>query len=212
MEFIPPEINAYAEAHTTAEPELLNRINRETHLEVLYPRMLSGHLQGRLLAMLARMINPAYIVEVGTYTGYSALCLAEGLRPGGKLITIEKNPELEKRVRSYLNASTLGKMVELRIGEAQEIIPTLPDGIDLAFIDADKVSYLKYYELLLDKLQPGGYLLADNVLWSGKVTDENARDADTVALQKFNNFVQADERVENVLLPVRDGLMMIRKR
>ena len=212
MEFIPPEINAYAEAHTTAEPELLNRINRETHLEVLYPRMLSGHLQGRLLAMLARMINPAYIVEVGTYTGYSALCLAEGLRPGGKLITIEKNPELEKRVRSYLNASTLGKMVELRIGEAQEIIPTLPDGIDLAFIDADKVSYLKYYELLLDKLQPGGYLLADNVLWSGKVTDENARDADTVALQKFNNFVQADERVENVLLPVRDGLMMMRKR
>ncbi len=212
MEFIPPEINAYAEAHTTAEPKLLNRINRETHLEVLYPRMLSGHLQGRLLAMLARMINPAYIVEVGTYTGYSALCLAEGLRPGGKLITIEKNPELEKRVRSYLNASTLGKMVELRIGEAQEIIPTLPDGIDLAFIDADKVSYLKYYELLLDKLQPGGYLLADNVLWSGKVTDENARDADTVALQKFNNFVQADERVENVLLPVRDGLMMIRKR
>ncbi len=212
MEFIPPEINAYAEAHTTAEPELLNRINRETHLEVLYPRMLSGHLQGRLLAMLARMINPAYIVEVGTYTGYSALCLAEGLRPGGKLITIEKNPELEKRVRSYLNASTLGKMVELRIGEAQEIIPTLPDGIDLAFIDADKVSYLKYYELLLDKLQPGGYLLADNVLWSGKVTDENARDADTVALQKFNNFVQADKRVENVLLPVRDGLMMMRKR
>ncbi len=212
MEFIPPEINAYAEAHTTAEPKLLNRINRETHLEVLYPRMLSGHLQGRLLAMLARMINPAYIVEVGTYTGYSALCLAEGLRPGGKLITIEKNPELEKRVRSYLNASTLGKMVELRIGEAQEIIPTLPDGIDLAFIDADKVSYLKYYELLLDKLQPGGYLLADNVLWSGKVTDENARDADTVALQKFNNFVQADERVENVLLPVRDGLMMMRKR
>ncbi|HHL52483.1 MAG TPA: O-methyltransferase [Flammeovirgaceae bacterium] len=212
MEFIPPEINAYAEAHTTAEPELLQRINRETHLEVLYPRMLSGHLQGRLLAMLARMIKPAYIVEVGTYTGYSALCLAEGLRPAGKLITIEKNPELEKRIRNYLKASTPGKQIELRIGDAQEIIPTLPDGIDLAFIDADKVSYLKYYELLLDKLQPGGYLLADNVLWSGKVTDENARDVDTVALQKFNNFVQADERVENVLLPVRDGLMMIRKR
>ncbi len=212
MEFIPPEINTYAEAHTTAEPELLQRINRETHLEVLYPRMLSGHLQGRLLAMLARMINPTYIVEVGTYTGYSALCLAEGLRPAGKLITIEKNPELEKRIRNYLKASTPGKQIELRIGDAQQIIPTLPDGIDLAFIDADKVSYLKYYELLLDKLQPGGYLLADNVLWSGKVTDENARDADTVALQKFNNFVQADERVENVLLPVRDGLMMIRKR
>ncbi len=213
MDFIKPEINEYAGLHTAAEPELLWRINRETNIEVMLPRMLSGHLQGRLLAMIAKMINPGYIVEIGTYTGYSALCLAEGLAEDGQLITIEHNLELEDRIRGYFNRSQYGRHLDLRMGEAAAVLPTLPDGMDLVFIDADKVNYLTYYELVLAKLRPNGYILADNVLWSGKVVMEpNSTDADTVALQKFNTFVQQDDRVENVLLPVRDGLMLIRKK
>ncbi len=213
MEFISPEINAYAELHTAAEPELLRQINRETNLEVMLPRMLSGHLQGRLLAMIATMVRPQYIVEIGTYTGYSALCLAEGLQAGGKLITIEHNIELEDRIRGYFGRSKFARYLDLRIGEAAAVLTELPAGMDLVFIDADKINYLTYYTIVLDKLKPGGYILADNVLWSGKVVAAgNSADADTAALQKFNTFVQQDERVENVLLPVRDGLMLIRKK
>jgi len=213
MEFINPKLNAYAEEHSSTETALLNKIDRETNLEVLRPRMLSGHLQGRILAMISQMINPEYIIEIGTYTGYSALCLAEGLKENGKLITIEYNTELEDRILSYFSESKYGRQLDLRIGDAIEILPALENGIDLVFIDADKVNYLNYYNLVIDKLKSGGYVLADNVLWSGKVIDEvNQQDKDTVGLIKFNSFVQNDSRVENVLLPVRDGLMLIRKK
>ena len=213
MEFIDPHINNYAEQHTTPESELLQRINRETNLEVLMPRMLSGHLQGRILAMVSKMINPSYIVEIGTYTGYSALCMAEGLKEHGSLVTIEYNAELQKRILNYFNESKYAKLLDLRIGDAIEILPTLAPDIDLVFIDADKTNYLNYYNLVIEKLNPGGYILADNVLWSGKVIEEvNLDDADTIALKKFNTFVQRDERVENILMPVRDGLMLIRKK
>ena len=213
MEFIDAELNNYAEQHTSSESELLQKINRETNLEVLMPRMLSGHLQGRILAMVSKMITPFYIVEIGTYTGYSALCMAEGLREGGKLITIEYSEELEKRILGYFNESKYAKIMDLRIGDAVAILPALEPGIDLVFIDADKANYLNYYNMVIDKLNPGGYILADNVLWSGKVIEEvDPEDEETIALIKFNTFVQQDERVENILLPVRDGLMLIRKK
>ena len=213
MEFIDPKLNDYAEAHSSAEVDLLSKINRETNLEVLLPRMLSGHLQGRILAMISHMISPEYVVEIGTYTGYSALCLAEGLKENGKLITIEYNNELEDRVQGYFNLSEHANQIDLKIGDATQVLPTLENGIDLVFIDADKVNYLNYYNLVFDKLEAGGYILADNVLWSGKVVEElDQQDEDTVALVEFNSFVQNDSRVENVLLPVRDGLMLIRKK
>ena len=213
MEFIDSQINDYAEQHTSPESELLQRINRETNIEVLLPRMLSGHLQGRILAMVAKMISPTYIVEIGTYTGYSALCMVEGLKKDGKLITIEFNEELKDRVQGYFNESRYTELLDLRIGDATVILPTLESGIDLVFIDADKNNYLNYYNIIIDKINPGGYILADNVLWSGKVTEETIPDdVDTIALKKFNTFVQEDDRVENVILPVRDGLMLIRKK
>ena len=213
MEFIDPQLNDYAEQHTSPESELLQQINRETNLEVLMPRMLSGHLQGRILAMISKMVSPAYIVEIGTYTGYSAICMAEGLRKSGKLITIEYNEELQKRILGYFNESEFASLIDLRIGDAMQILPTLAKGIDLVFIDADKTNYLNYYNIIIDKLNPGGYILADNVLWSGKVIEKvNLDDADTIALKKFNTFVHEDERVENILMPVRDGLMLIRKK
>jgi len=213
MEFIDPQLNDYAEQHTSPESELLQRISRETNLEVLMPRMLSGHLQGRILSMVAKMINPSYIVEIGTYTGYSALCLAEGLKDDGNLITIEYNKELQDRIQRYFNESNYRELLDLRIGDATEILLTLEAGIDLVFIDADKGNYLNYYNMVFDKINPGGYILADNVLWSGKVLEEvSPEDEETATLKKFNTFVQQDERVENILLPVRDGLMLIRKK
>ena len=213
MEFIDPLINEYAAGHSTAETDLLRRIDRETNLEVLRPRMLSGHLQGRMLSMISHMINPDYILEIGTYTGYSALCLAEGLKENGKLITIERNEELEARVRGYFSESQRASMLELRIGNALEIIPGVANGMDLVFIDADKVNYLNYYKLVIEKLKPGGFILADNVLWSGKVVEQpDPEDLDTKALIEFNTFIQNDDRVDNVLLPVRDGIMLIRKK
>ncbi len=213
MEFIDPKLNQYAEAHTTEETALLHQINRETHLEVLQPRMLSGHLQGRLLAMISKMIRPAYIVEIGTYTGYSALCLAEGLQDEGKLITIDLNDELKDRVLAYFASSKYADQLDFRIEDAIDLLPKLDNGMDLVFIDADKANYLNYYNLVMNKLKPGGYILADNVLWSGKVIEEvDPEDEDTIALIKFNKMVQEDSRVENILLPVRDGLMLIRKK
>lgn len=212
MGLIDQKLTDYAELHTSEEPELLQKINRETNLEVLMPRMLSGHLQGRLLAMISKMVQPCYVVEIGTFTGYSALCLAEGLSRNGKIITIEHNPELEDRVRGYFNQSKYSEQLDLRIGNALTILKSLENGIDLVFIDADKNNYPKYYDHIIDKLNPGGYILADNVLWSGKVLEDVPKDdEDTMALKKFNTFVKADNRVENVLLPVRDGLMLVRK-
>lgn len=212
MEFIEEDLARYVEEHTQPESELLQKINRETHLEVLRPRMLSGHLQGRVLSMLSKMINPKNILEIGTYTGYSALCMAEGLADGGKIITIDKNEELEPRVKKYLGESGIGDRIELHVGDALEIIPTLKENFDLVFIDADKANYLNYFNLVIDRLHSGAYIIADNVLWSGKVIQKvEEDDIDTQALLEFNDAIQNDDRVENVLFPIRDGLMVIRK-
>ncbi|HOX83286.1 MAG TPA: O-methyltransferase [Chryseolinea sp.] len=210
MEIINQEIDQYSAQHSTNESELLKQINRDTHAKVMKPRMLSGHLQGRVLSMISNMIRPKRILEIGTYTGYSAICLAEGLQPDGKLITIDVNEELENQVRGYFEAAQLKNTVEYTIGNAATIIPTLSGEFDLVFIDADKEQYSKYFDLVIDKVRPGGIILADNVLWSGKVLDPKP-DKDTRAILEFNNKIQADMRVENVLLPIRDGIMMIRK-
>ena len=173
--------------------------------------MLSGHLQGRLLAFLSHLIRPDHILEIGTYTGYSALCLAEGLTKEGKLITIDSNAELEPRVKAYIDKSGFGHQIEMKVGNALDILPTLTDTWDLVFIDADKENYLNYYNLVVENVRPGGLIIADNVLWSGKVIDEKATDIDTQMIRKFNEQVHLDPRVSNVLLPVRDGLMVLRK-
>ncbi|MFZ6012348.1 MAG: O-methyltransferase [Bacteroidota bacterium] len=204
------EIQHYAEQHTTPENSILRNINRETHAKVLMPRMLSGHLQGRVLSMFSHMIKPDTILEIGTYTGYSALCLAEGLQPGGKLITVDINEELETSVRQYFRQADLDDKIDYRIGNALEIIPQLNSRFDLVFIDADKENYSRYFDLVIDQVNLNGYILADNVLWSGKVL-ESSPDKDTRAIIEFNEKVQRDNRVENVLLPIRDGIMVMRK-
>lgn len=217
MEFIDKDLAAYAEDCTQPQSALLEKIDRETHLEVLIPRMLSGHLQGRLLSMISHMIRPSCILEIGTYTGYSALCLAEGLHPAGKLITIDKNEELEDRVRGYFEESDYTEQIDFRIGNALDILKELSsEGLqaDLVFIDADKVNYLNYYKAVVDAVPSGGFLLADNTLWSGKVLAKNRKKLDdsTQAILDYNAFVKEDERVETVLLPIRDGLNLSRKK
>lgn len=210
VSIIPEELQQYVEQHTSPESDLLRRINRDTHAGVLRPRMLSGHLQGRLLAMISCMLRPQTILEIGTYTGYSALCMAEGLAEGGRLITIDINEELEDRVRATFAASSLADRIDFRIGNALKVIPELNETFDLVFIDADKENYSAYYDLVLPRVSEGGIILADNVLWSGKVL-QTKLDKDTKAIIEFNRKIQEDRRVENVLLPVRDGIMMIRK-
>ncbi len=210
MNFISSDLTAYSENHTSPESKLLKRIDRETHLNVLKPRMLSGHLQGRLLSMISKMIRPRKILEIGTYTGYSALCLAEGLGANGKLITLDINEELESRVRRYFKESGKNELIDYRIGNALTIIPTLTEQFDLVWIDADKENYAIYYDLVIDKVSSGGYILADNVLWSGKVVEPKP-DKDTRAILSFNRKIQDDSRVENILLPFRDGVLMMRK-
>jgi caffeoyl-CoA O-methyltransferase len=200
----------YAEEHTSPESDLLKKLNRETNAKIIQARMLSGHFQGRLLSMLSCMIRPQYILEIGTFTGYSALCLAEGLTDNGKLITIDVNEELENFVRQYLAASPFNKKIYFSIGNAIEIIPTLRESFDLVFIDADKKSNDVYYEAVLPKVRQGGFILIDNVLWSGKVTQEKI-DKDTQVILDFNKKVQQDPRVENVMLPIRDGLTIVKK-
>lgn len=212
MDFLPSELSAYAEAHTTPENELLQRLNRNTHAYVLRPRMLSGHMQGRFLSLISHMLRPRRILEIGTFTGYSALCLAEGLTSDGRLITIDNNEELEGFVRSYWGQSPCAGQIDFRIGQASDLIPGIDEVFDLVFIDADKANYALYYDLVLEKVRPGGILLADNVLWSGKVVQPvKQSDKDTKAVLAFNQKIQDDPRVENILLPIRDGLMMIRK-
>jgi predicted O-methyltransferase YrrM len=176
--------------------------------------MLSGHLQGRFLSMISKLVKPSYILEIGTYTGYSALCLAEGLAPNGKLFTLDVNPELEDLVNQYIEEAGYKNRIQMIIGDAYQLIRTLPHSFDLVFIDADKSSYSKYFDLLIDKLNPGGIILADNVLWSGKIIDEKSlsKDKDTQSIDAFNKKVQADPRVEVVLLPIRDGITLIRKK
>jgi predicted O-methyltransferase YrrM len=210
MDFLNEDIVRYAEEHTTPEDDLLKRINRQTHADVLRPRMLSGHLQGRLLSMISHMVRPKTILEIGTYTGYSALCMAEGMQPGGRLVTIDINEELEARVRDYFKQSSFNDRIDFRIGNALEIIPTLSQRFDLVFIDADKENYSRYFDLVINSVNLNGFILADNVLWSGKVLDTKP-DKDTRAIQDFNKKIHTDPRVENVLLPVRDGILIMRK-
>lgn len=210
MEFLDKAIAEYCESVSADESALLKKISRDTHANVLMSRMLSGHLQGRLLSMISKMCKPSKILEIGTYTGYSALCLAEGLRENGKLITIDINEELEGRVRHYFQESSYSNSIDYQIGDARKIIPQLNMSFDLVFIDADKESYSTYFDLVIDKVPSGGYILADNVLWSGKVLDAKP-DKDTRAIVAFNLKIQNDSRVENLLLPVRDGIMVMRK-
>ena len=213
MEFIDEKLDDYVCKHTSEEDDLLKELNRQTHLKVLQPRMLSGHFQGRFLSMISNMIQPTSILEIGTYTGYSALCLAEGLKSEGKLLTIDKNPELEDFVRNFFEKSAYSENIEFVIADAMKYIPTIKQSFDLVFIDADKGNYLNYYKLVIDMIPSGGYLLADNVLWSGKVIDDKSvNDKDTKAIMEFNLYVMNDIRVENVLLPIRDGLLLMRKK
>lgn len=213
MNFLNEELENYVDRHTEAEPAHLAALAHETWQKVIMPRMLSGHFQGRMLSLISKMIQPQRILEIGTYTGYSALCLAEGLKPGGKLITIDINDELNWIHKKHITESSFGQNIDIRYGDAKVIIPQLDESFDLVFIDADKENYLIYFDLLIEKLRPGAVLLADNVLWSGKVLYEAHRsDVETQVLQAFNQKITEDARVENVLLPIRDGLMMIRKR
>ena len=214
MEFIAQNLADYAEKHTSPEPKLLAELNRDTYANVLTPRMLSGHIQGRVLSMFSKMIQPKAILEIGTYTGYAALCMAEGLTSDGILHTIDIDEELETRINKFVSQSPFAHQVKLHIGNALDIIPMLNESFDLVFIDADKGNYAAYYDLLIDRLPSGAVLIADNVLWSGKVldADQATTDQDTKALDSFNKKIQADTRVENVLMPIRDGLMVIRKK
>jgi len=211
MDFLTDLLNKYCENHTSEESGLLSDLNRNTHARVMMPRMLSGHLQGRFLSLISHLIKPTRILEIGTYTGYSALCLAEGLAPDGILHTIDINDELESFVRNYFKQSGLEDKIHFHLGNAKEIIPSINEKFDLVFIDADKINYSLYYDLVFPKVKQGGLILADNVLWSGKVTDESAKDKDTQAIKDFNLKVMNDPAVENMLLPLRDGIMMARK-
>lgn len=208
MHFLPPEIEQYAAAHTEAESELLHALNRETNLNVLQPRMLSGHLQGRFLSMVSKLMRPKNILEIGTYTGYSALCLAEGLQPDGSLHTIDNNEELNEIATRYFEKSPYASQITKHTGQAMEIIPALHHLWDLVFIDADKSNYLNYYGMVIDNVRPGGLILTDNVLWSGKVLSAQVpdNDKDTFAIKKFNETLAKDPRVEKILLPIRDGI------
>ncbi len=204
------QLDDYCNLHTTPPFRLLYELERETYLKTLAPQMLSGPLQGTLLQFLSEMIKPQLILEIGTFTGYSALCLAQGLSPEGILHTIDVNPEIQYFVDKYVKKAGLQDKITFHLGNALDIVPNLPNEIDLAFIDAGKQQYLDFYELVLPKLRKGGYLLADNVLWSGKVISD-AMDADTLAIRSFNKKIQADERVKNIMLPIRDGLTIVQK-
>ena len=207
-----PELEHYILTHISEEDPVLFQLNRETHMNVLYSRMCSGHLQGSILTMLSKMIQPGNILELGTFTGYSAICLAKGLQKGGKLHTIEINDELEEMAYSYFEKAKLQDTIVQHIGDAAEIIPQLDKTFDLVFIDADKRRYKEHYDLVFDKVPVGGYILADNILWSGKVTDDvDPRDTQTLGILAFNDYIKNDDRVEKIILPIRDGMTIIRK-
>jgi len=210
MEFLPEIIENYSISHTEKEPNLLAKLNRETWANVMIPRMLSGHLQGRILSMFSKLVNPENILEIGTYTGYSALCLAEGIMTNGTLHTLDINEEYTSVANRYFNESDFNNNIKQHIGQALDIIPNLVCNFQLAFIDADKENYSNYFDAIIDKMDIGGLIIADNVLWSGKVTKEKM-DEETTALDRYNKKMLASDRVETILLPVRDGLMISRK-
>ena len=212
MEFLPKKIDDYACLHSQEENQVLKDLNRETWAKVLIPRMLSGHLQGRTLSMFSKMIKPKNILEIGTYTGYSAICLCEGLEENGKLHTIDINEELKEISSKYFKKANIEDKVEQHIGNAMEIISGLDLTWDLVFIDADKENYSNYFDLVIDKMALGGFLVADNVLWSGKVVEPiSEKDMETKEIINFNDKIHQSDRVENVLMPIRDGLMVCRK-
>lgn len=212
MTLIDKKIDEYIEQHTTDEADVLMELNRATHLKTFYPNMLSGKVQGKFLEMVSRMIKPKYVLEIGTFTGYSAINLAKGLAEGGKLITLEVNEEMEGFIREYIQKAGMQDKIQLMIGNALKIIPELSNEFDLIFIDADKEQYVDYFELALKKLKKGGFILADNVLWGGKVIEDDVKsDKETKGIKSFNEHVKNDKRVEQVMLSVRDGLMLIRK-
>lgn len=206
-------LQAYIENHIDDEPELLKELRRQAFLTLLHPRMLSGHVQGRILKMFMEMIRPKHVVEIGTYTGYSALCIAEGLADDAVLDTIEINDELENKILKFFNASDHGKKIKLHIGDAVEVIKSLPYNIDAAFIDGNKRHYITYYEACMEKLNTGGYLFADNTLWDEHVIDEvvDKNDLQTIGILDFNQMIKNDVRVEKVILPIRDGITIVRK-
>ena len=211
MHFISQELEDYIEQHSEKEPALLAALNKETYQKILLPRMLSGHFQGRVLSMLSKLIRPVNILEIGTYTGYSALCLCEGMQENGQLHTIDIKEELVDFQRKHFDKSLWGKQIIQHLGEAVDIIPTLDLRFDLVFIDADKENYLNYFELILPKMNKGGIILSDNVLWSGKVLEPlNPKDLSTKILLEYNQLLATDPRVETVLLPIRDGLTVSR--
>ncbi|MBN2487335.1 MAG: class I SAM-dependent methyltransferase [Bacteroidales bacterium] len=206
------EIESYIGLNSSDEDPVLAALNRETHIKVLNPRMLSGHLQGKFLEIISKLVSPEYILEIGTFTGYSAICLAKGLRENGRLLTIDCNDELVSIQKKYIKQAGLENKIELFAGNAFDIVPTLNYQFDLVFIDADKQSYTAFYNLIIEKVKPGGIILADNVLWNSKVVDEHsATDRDTLAIKEFNNTVRNDNRVEVVIIPLRDGISLIRK-
>jgi len=198
---------------TNPELQILQELRRETNIKVLMPRMLSGHFQGTLLQFISTMISPSLILELGTFTGYSAICLAQGLSQNGKIITIEKNDELHLIAQKYFKKSNLSKKIEQLFGSALDTIPKVPDNIDLVFIDADKREYMKYYEAIFPKVKKGGYILADNIFWNGKVIEKvDPKDEYTKGVIEFNEFVRKDTRVDKITLPIRDGIMILRKK
>lgn len=207
------KLDQYILSHIDGEGEYLRALYRDTHLKLLYPRMASGHLQGRLLKMFVQMISPRYVLEIGTYSGYSALCLAEGLPTGGELYTIEVNDEQEDFTRPWFEGSPYADRIHFLIGDALRIVPDLGITFDMAFVDGDKRHYVEFYEMVLQHLRPGGYILADNTLWDGHVVASPLPgDAQTRGIMAFNDYVAQDSRVEKVILPLRDGLTIIRKR
>ncbi|WP_196887163.1 O-methyltransferase [Aureivirga sp. CE67] len=211
MNFISEELDQYVVRHSEDEPALLKELTRETWQKVLNPRMLSGHFQGRLLSIISKLVSPKNVLEIGTYTGYSTLCIAEGLQENGVLYTIDKNEELESFQKKYFDKSDYSNQIKQLIGNAIEIIPTIDEKFDLVFIDADKKNYPNYFNLIIDKMNKGGIILSDNVLWSGKVVEPlDKKDKDTPALLEYNKLLKEDPRIETVLLPIRDGLTISR--
>lgn len=213
MHFIPEDLDEYVVTHTEDEPELLEQLTRETYQKILQPRMLSGHYQGRVLSMISKLIHPKNILEIGTFTGYSALCLAEGIQADGQLHTIDINEELADFQRKFFDKSPYAQQLFQHVGNALDIIPKIDQNFDLIFIDADKENYLMYFDLIIDKLNTGGIILSDNVLWSGKVLETvfKKNDNATPALIAYNKFLKQDKRIETVVLPIRDGLTISRK-
>jgi predicted O-methyltransferase YrrM len=211
IDFIDKDLLNYVESNSQNELQLLKELNRETHLKVLNPRMLSGSYQGRLLSLISKIISPKSVLEIGTYTGYSALCIAEGLDKNGIIDTVDINEELQEIQNKYFKKSGFEKQIYQHVGNALDIIPKIDKCFDLVFLDADKENYPEYYDLVIDKIVSGGILIADNVLWSGKVIDKKDSDLTTIKLIEFNNLVQNDKRVETMIIPVRDGLSVSRK-